>query len=79
VQNLLKKGISPQQIANELRISLKAVYYLKDSPLKRGRKTKYSLEKIQNVKELYSKGVPAKEIASKMEIPLRTVYSLLKR
>ncbi|BDZ71287.1 helix-turn-helix domain-containing protein [Methanobacterium petrolearium] len=60
-------------------MALKTVYYLKDSPLKPGRKNKYSPQQVQEVKNLKNKGIPAKKIASRLDIPIRTVYSLLKR
>ncbi len=79
VQKLVKSGHNPNEIAEKLQLSLKTVYYLKDSPLKPGRKVKYNPQKVQKVKNLYNNGVSAQEISSKLEIPIRTVYSLLKR
>jgi hypothetical protein len=79
VQRLIKSGHNPSEIAEKLQLSLKTVYYLKDSPLKPGRKVKYNPQKVQKVKNLYKDGVPAKEISSSLKIPIRTVYSLLKR
>ena len=61
------------------QLPLKTVYYLKDSPLKPGRKIKYDQQQVQKVKHLYKNGVSAKEIANNLKIPLRTVYFLLKR
>lgn len=79
IHELLKSGKKPKEIAETLGMSLKTVYYLKDSPLKPGRKNKYDQQLVQKVKDLKNEGVSAKEIASRLEIPLRTVYSLLKR
>nr|WP_319372560.1 helix-turn-helix domain-containing protein [uncultured Methanobacterium sp.] len=79
VQQLLKSGRTPQEIAESLNIPLKTVYYLKGSPLKPGRKMKYDTLKVKKVKNLYKNGVPAKDISKDLKIPLRTVYSLLKR
>jgi len=79
VQQLLKSGSNPQEIAKTMGIPLKTVYYLKESPLKPGRKMKYDTLKVKKVKNLYKNGVPAKDISSDLKIPLRTVYSLLKR
>ncbi|WP_321421604.1 helix-turn-helix domain-containing protein [uncultured Methanobacterium sp.] len=79
IQELLKSGHTPQEIAEILSIPLKTVYYLKGSRLKPGRKMKYDTLKVKKVKNLYKNGVPAKDISKDLKIPLRTVYSLLKR
>jgi hypothetical protein len=79
IKKMLKDGKTPREIARNLDISLKTVYYLKDFQLKRGRKSKYDDETIKKVKKLYNNGLSAKEISKDMKIPLRSVYSLLKR
>jgi len=79
VQKLLDEGKSPKEISEILKISLKTVYYLKNSKLKRGRKSKYPPETEDQVKKLYHDGVPTREISQNLEIPLRTVYYFLKR
>ena len=79
VQKLLDEGKSPKEISKILKISLKTVYYLKNSKLKRGRKSKYPPETEDQVKKLYHDGVPTREISQNLEIPLRTVYYFLKR
>ncbi len=79
VQQLLKSGSTPKEIAEIMGIPLKTVYYLKGSRLKPGRKMKYDTLKVKKVKRLYKDGVPAKDISNDLKIPLRTVYSLLKR
>jgi len=79
VEFLLKSGHTPQEIAEKLQLTLKTVYYLKDSPLKPGRKVKYDQQQVQKIKDLYKDGFSAKEIANSLKIPIRTVYFLLKR
>lgn len=79
VEILLKSGHTPQEIAENLQLPLKTVYYLKDSSLRPGRKIKYDHKQVQKVKNLYKNGVSAKEISNNLKIPIRTVYSLLKR
>ncbi len=79
VEDLLKKGKTPQEIAEILQLPLKTVYYLKESPLRPGRKIKYDNEQIKKIKNLHENNVPPKEIAKNLEIPIRTVYFLLKR
>lgn len=79
IQKLLDDGKSPKEISEILKIPLKTVYYLKNSKLKRGRKSKYPPETEEKVKKLYENGVPTREISQKLEIPLRTVYYFLKR
>lgn len=75
---LKKKGLTFQEISDELGIPLKTIYYLNKTPLKKGRKVKYSSETIQEVKDLSDNGLSAREISKNLNIPLRTVYSLLK-
>lgn len=79
VGKMFKQGYTPQEISNTLNIPLKTVYYLNKTPLKQGRKPKYSLETVRKVKSSHNEGVSAKEISEKLDIPLRSVYSLLKR
>jgi len=79
VELLLKSGHTPREIAETLKIPLKSVYYLKNSPLTQGRKIQYDAQQVQKVKNLYKNGVSAKEISNNLKIPIRTVYSLLKR
>jgi len=84
VVNLIKEGISPQEIAKKLNISVQTVYYLKNKnkedliTLKRGKKRKYSYKIRKKVKKLAKEGIPKKEISKKENIPLRTVYDIIK-
>jgi hypothetical protein len=55
------------------------VYYLKETPLRRGRKPKYTPETEEKVKRLYDEGLRVKKISEKLGIPLRTVYSIIKK
>lgn len=80
VNNLLREGKSPQQIAGQMKIPLKTVYYLKKGiELKKGRKYKYDDKLRTNIKKMARDGYPVKEISKKFKIPLRTVYYILKK
>lgn len=79
IQNMLKEGFNPQEIADTLQIPIKTVYYLKKTRLNRGRKRKYTDETEKKVKNLYKRGTSAQDISERLKIPLRTVYSLIKR
>ncbi|MCL2116665.1 MAG: resolvase [Methanobrevibacter sp.] len=84
VINLIKDGLSPQEIAKKLNTSVQIVYYLKNKnkddqiKLKRGKKKKYSYDMRKKVKKLANDGVPIKEISKNENIPLRTVYDIIK-
>ena len=81
----LEKGLSPQEIAQEMNLPLKTVYYLKNKnfgekgKLKTGRKPKYDIETIHRIKNMKKEKLSAKEISEIENIPLRTVYRLLKK
>lgn len=83
VVNLIKEGVSPQNIAKKLDIPVKSVYYLKNKnkddqiKLKRGKRKKYSYETRKKVKKLANDGVPIKKISKNENIPLRTVYDII--
>ncbi|MEN6574442.1 helix-turn-helix domain-containing protein [Methanobacterium aggregans] len=79
IQKLLDDGKSPDEVAEELNIPVKTVYYLKSSKFRRGRRSKYSPEVRGEIKKLHEEGVSVKEISQKLQIPLRTVYYILKQ
>jgi hypothetical protein len=80
----LAHGQSASSIADDLNISVKTVYYLKDKyskgnmKLKRGIKTKYDDSTIKKIKQYYNNGIAIREIADAENIPLRTVYFISK-
>jgi hypothetical protein len=83
VIELLNKNKNPQEIADNLNISVKTVYYLKDTyskskiKLKTGKKTKYSDKQIKNIKNSYKNKISVKKISKKENIPIQTVYYIL--
>jgi hypothetical protein len=85
VIELIKIGNDPLEIANNLDLTVKTVYYLKDRysnnelKLKKGRKPKYDSKTIENVKKHFFKGFSPKEIAKMENISIRAVYYILKK
>lgn len=83
VIELIKQGKNPSQIAEKLDLSLKTIYYLKDSSseekikLKMGKKSKYPDFIWTKVKNLAKSGVSPQKISKKEDIPLRTIYYMI--
>lgn len=78
VNEMIKKGHTPQEISDNLKIPLKTVYYFNKTPLKKGRKRKYSAETINKAHNMHKNGFSARYISDNLNIPLRSVYRLLK-
>lgn len=80
IQQMLQQGLTPQEAADKTGLPLKTIYYLKKTPMTRGRKSKYTAETEAEIKKLYEEeGLRVKEISDRLGIPLRTVYSIIKK
>ncbi len=62
IQKMLKNGSNPSEISEKLHLPIKTVYYLNETPLKRGRKPKYTPETEVEIRRLHDEGLPVKEI-----------------
>ena len=63
IGKMLKDGSTPREISEKLNLPIKTVYYLKETPLRRGRKPKYTPETEEKARRLHDEGLRVKEIS----------------